>query len=130
MRIAVLGARGFLGQRLVRSLSRAGHQVTAVSRGPQSAELPHGVRYVQATIDDSLALEPVLSESDFAIHLAWDTTPGTSQGQPSLEVSTNLMASARLIEIMQRQPQCAMVFVSSGGAIYADSDECWKNRHR
>lgn len=122
MRIAILGARGFLGQRLVHSLSRAGHQVTAVSRGPESAGLPEGAEYVQATIDDSVALAPVLSEADFAIHLAWDTTPGTSQAQPALEVSTNLMASARLIEIMQRQPQCRLVFVSSGGAIYANSD--------
>lgn len=122
MRIAVLGARGFLGQRLVHSLSRAGHQVTALSRGPKSAGLPSGVRYVQATIDDNAALKPVLSECDFAIHLAWDTTPGTSQGQPTLEVSTNLMASAHLIEMLQHHPRCAIVFVSSGGAIYADAD--------
>lgn len=123
MRIAILGANGFLGQRLMRSLSLAGHQVTAVSRGPESVGLPEGARYIQATIDDSVALEPILRQADFAIHLAWDTTPGTSQAQPVLEVSTNLMASARLIEIMQREPQCRLVFVSTGGAIYADSDE-------
>lgn len=121
MRIVILGARGFLGQRLVHSLARAGHQVTAVSRGPLSTSLPEGARYVEATIDDSAALESVLNEADFAIHLAWDTTPGTSQAQPVMEVSTNLMASARLIEMMQRQPACRLVFVSSGGAIYADS---------
>ncbi|MBK8990209.1 MAG: NAD-dependent epimerase/dehydratase family protein [Gammaproteobacteria bacterium] len=48
MRIAVLGARGFLGQRLLHSLSRAGHEVIAVSRGPEPADLPAGTRYVQS----------------------------------------------------------------------------------
>jgi len=80
------------------------------------------VRYLEATIDDSVALEPVLSESDFVLHLAWDTTPATSQAQPALEVTANLMTSARLLEMMQRQPQCTLAFVSSGGAIYVDSD--------
>lgn len=122
MRIVILGARGFLGQRLVHSLSRAGHQITAVSRAPESTGLPEGARYVQATIDDHVALRPILSDADFAIHLAWDTTPGTSQAQPVLEVNTNLMASARLIEMMQNHPRCQLMFVSSGGAIYADSD--------
>lgn len=122
MRITVLGARGFLGHRLVHSLSRAGHEVIAVSRGPEPANLPTGTRYVQATIDDSAALEPVLATSDYAIDLAWDTTPGTSQRQPVLEVSANVLPHARLIEMLQRCERCRFVFISSGGAIYADSN--------
>lgn len=122
MRIAVLGARGFLGQRLLHSLSRAGHEVIAVSRGPEPADLPAGTRYVQATIDDSAALEPVLAISDYAIDLAWDTTPGTSQRQPVLEVSANVLPHARLIEMLQRCERCRFVFISTGGALYAGSD--------
>ena len=78
-----------------RGLGRTGSSATAgaqpVPRGTRGhrgiarhrvGRLPAGTRYVQATIDDSAALEPVLATSDYAIDLAWDTTPGTSQANP------------------------------------------------
>ncbi len=120
MRIAILGARGFLGQRLTHSLSAQGHHVIAVSRGASPAGLPTSVHYIQAPIDDTAVMKSVLAISDFAIHLAWDTTPGTSERQPLLEVSSNILSSARLLELLHDQSSCNLIFISSGGALYAD----------
>lgn len=123
MRLLILGCSGFLGARLCRHLALAGHTVTGVARHPAASALPRGVRFVQATIDDRLAIAPLLAESDYVLHLAWDTTPGTSQGQPVLETGSNVLPSMRLLELLQEHPGCGIVFVSTGGALYASSAE-------
>jgi UDP-glucose 4-epimerase len=124
MNIVILGGSGFLGQRLAARLLSGGHLVTAVARGTRPAGLAVPVHYLQATMDDAQALEPVLREADYLLHLAWDTTPGTSQLQPVLEASVNLMPTVRLLEQLQRQSHCALLFVSSGGAVYSGAVEC------
>jgi UDP-glucose 4-epimerase len=55
----------------------------------------------------------------FAIfHLAWDTTPATSAGQPSLELSANLLPSLRLLEFLEHECSAHLIYVSSGGTVY------------
>ncbi|MBW5482163.1 NAD(P)H-binding protein [Streptomyces bambusae] len=56
--IVVTGATGNVGRELVRILVEAGEQVTAVARRP--AELPVGVRHVQADLADPQSLRPAL----------------------------------------------------------------------
>jgi len=118
--IALLGASGFLGRRLAARLVREGFEVTGIARSPTPGINVPGLRFVQATMDDAKALKPVLERAQYLVHLAWDTTPGTSQLQPTLEANNNLLPTLRLMEQMQGFPSCRMVFVSTGGAIYSD----------
>jgi UDP-glucose 4-epimerase len=122
MRILILGATGFLGRHLCAFLGAQGHEITAVARHAPVGDFPPVARFVQATIDDRLALTPVLAEADFAVHLAWDTTPGTSHRQPVLETTNNTLPTMRLLEMLQEHPACGLVFLSSGGALYASTD--------
>ncbi|SMD07833.1 SDR family oxidoreductase [Lentzea albidocapillata] len=56
--IVVTGATGNIGRPLTRALAESGEQVTAVSRN--AAEVPDGVRHVQADLADARSLEPAL----------------------------------------------------------------------
>lgn len=120
MRIGVLGGTGFLGRHVCAALAAQGHAVTAVARHSPRPALPATVQWVQATLDDRVALGAVLAECDRVVHLAWDTTPGTSAMQPSLEALNNVLPTLRLLEELHRHPHCVLVFVSTGGALYAD----------
>jgi uncharacterized protein YbjT (DUF2867 family) len=62
--IVVTGASGNVGGRLVRVLVAAGEQVTAVSRRPPAADLPEGVRHLQADLEEPGSLKPVLEGAD------------------------------------------------------------------
>ena len=62
--IVVTGATGNVGRPLVRALSAAGEQVTAVSRGIPGDPLPEGVRHRQADLGDAESLRPVLDGAD------------------------------------------------------------------
>ncbi|WP_344289700.1 SDR family oxidoreductase [Streptomyces synnematoformans] len=63
--ITVTGATGNVGRPLTHALRRAGHTVTAVSRG-RSSPLPagHGVRPVVADLADPATLRPALEGAD------------------------------------------------------------------
>ena len=121
MNTVVLGASGFLGSAIANSLSRSGHEVTGISRSRRPASLAASVRYVQSAIDDATIMANTLKRAEVVIHAAWDTTPGTSHLQPLLEVSSNLVPGMRLLETLQSFPQCRLVFISSGGAVFSNT---------
>lgn len=118
--IAIVGSAGFLGHRLAMRLARAGYRVYSIARSASQGLLPSGVHHLQATMDDMQAMAPVLARADYLLHLAWDTTPGTSQLQPVLEATNNLLPTLRLLEQLQNYPDCRLLFISSGGAIYSE----------
>ena len=120
MKILVLGAAGFLGQLVTARLAREGHQLICLVRNPTEGLDKANVKYVQATIDDTQALLEHASDADYVLHFAWDTTPGTSKGQPAVEAVNNLLPTFRLLEQLHQMPGCPLVFVSSAGAVYSD----------
>ena len=74
--VVVTGSQGFLGQRVVESLVRAGHRVLAVDRRPVVlAQAQPGVRYhVSDLVDPSTLIPPECEPvGPFSlVHLAWD----------------------------------------------------------
>lgn len=51
-RVTLLGATGFVGQRILRDLIQQGAQVEAVSRQPRPAGLPSNIGWTQADLND------------------------------------------------------------------------------
>lgn len=123
MKILIVGATGFLGTVVTRRLVRDGHDIVCLVRNPRTANTEPGVRYVQATLDDAQAISEFAPGIDFLLHFAWDTTPGVSKGQPTIEAINNLLPTFRLLEQLHLLSGCQLVFVSSGGAIYGDTSD-------
>ena len=66
-RIALIGASGNVGQRLLKELSDRGHQITAIARGPDMiADLP-GVTSVKGDIKDSAGLAALIEGHDAVV---------------------------------------------------------------
>ena len=59
MKVAIIGATGFLGSLLVKEFASRGHEVTAISRNP-SQDIPANVITVKADIFDTEALANIL----------------------------------------------------------------------
>jgi UDP-glucose 4-epimerase len=121
MRVVVLGGGGFIGSRVADALADAAFDVVAVSRRAAPANLHRHLNYIQGTVDDTSLMRQLLTGAAFLIHMACDTTPGTSQQQPTLECANNLAPTLKLIELAQDFPACKLVFLSSGGAVYKDT---------
>lgn len=69
MRIAVTGARGFVGRHLVTLLEREGHIPIGVGRDASSSQAPFEMRTVPS-YTDAVALSEVLRDVDAVVHLA------------------------------------------------------------
>jgi uncharacterized protein YbjT (DUF2867 family) len=70
MRVAVIGATGFTGRRVVRELSGRGHDVTALVRAPAAGRTPPGLRVLEADMADRAALAGLLEGQDAFVHVA------------------------------------------------------------
>jgi UDP-glucose 4-epimerase len=86
---------------------------------PQSGAVTH----VDCQYDNIEQLAETYGKADVIFHLAWDTTPGTSARSPTLEVTANLLPTARLIEFLQGKSRARFIFVSSGGTVYGGNQE-------
>lgn len=120
MKILALGATGFLGEAVVKRLAREGHEIICMVRTPEVRGAIPGIDYVQATLDDAQVIAECAGDADYLFHFAWDTTPGSSKGQPTVEAVNNLLPTLRLLEQLQAVSGCQIVFVSSAGAVYEE----------
>jgi nucleoside-diphosphate-sugar epimerase len=68
MKLAVTGATGFVGSRLLDVALAAGHEVAALTRREQAPRA--GVTWISGHLHDSPALERLVGEADAVIHVA------------------------------------------------------------
>lgn len=67
MKIALIGATGFIGSRLLTELTSRGHQVTAIVRNPEKVPQGAGVTAKQGDVYDKDGLAALLAGHDAAI---------------------------------------------------------------
>lgn len=115
--LLVLGASGFVGRSLLKRLERQGRKIYSISRFVDGLSSKHVTVY-KSSIDDSKLLEKILPKCSTVIHLASDTTPGSSALQPSVEADLNLLPTLRFLECLQDHSSIHLIFVSSGGTVY------------
>lgn len=108
MKIAIFGATGMIGSRLVTEADRRGHQVTAVSR---SGTLPKGASYAIAMeLNDTPKVVALIDSSDAAVI----AIPGDRHGgshEPILQAHRDLIAA---------RPTGRFLVVGGAGALEVD----------
>ena len=80
MQIFLTGATGYIGSSVLEALMRAGHDVTALVRDPEKAELisRRGVRPVVGDLAKPASYSSAAEQSDVIVHTALD---GSTRGQ-------------------------------------------------
>src|SRR6202035_2887719 len=68
MKIALIGATGNVGSRLIAELRRRGHQVTGIARHPEKLDRQDGVNPAAADVQNENALAAVLAGHEVVIH--------------------------------------------------------------
>ena len=118
--VLLLGGTGFVGKCLAARLKTLGKKCYIVGRNASMIHNEVSGDYYVSSLDNIQMLKELLPRCRVVIHLASDTTPGASVLQPTLEVTSNLLPSLRLLEELQKYSHLSLVYVSTGGAIYGD----------
>jgi UDP-glucose 4-epimerase len=119
MKVAILGAAGFLGRSLCEALASTGAEVIAATRRPATFGHP-GIHNIVAPFADKGDFIPLLRDGATIVHAASISTPGSSAAQPQLD--GNLRTTLGLLEALQESPDNRLLYISSGGTLYGDSE--------
>jgi nucleoside-diphosphate-sugar epimerase len=128
LRVAVTGATGVLGRRVVPALVRAGHEVVAPTRTPQKAQLAQsmGASSREGSIfDDGLA--ELLDGCDVICNLASHVPVGASTLLPwAWKLDDRLRTEGvRRVVAAAKAAAVRRVVHASGSYLYADAGDEW-----
>lgn len=121
-RCVVFGGAGFLGQHLLANLGSTGRDLVCVDRDrSRPRQLPANCTFVEAS-EEPLFYRDVLRDVDEIVDLAYTSVPKTSFEDPVSDIFDNLPRVVRLCRSAVESRVARMVFISSGGAVYGQSD--------
>jgi uncharacterized protein len=119
MRIAVTGATGLIGTRLVTALLERGDEVTVLSRRPENARRMLGVEAVGWRPEDESAPAEALAGRDGIVHLAGESIAQRwTTGTKSRIRSSRELGTARLVEGLKLSRPRPSVLVSASAVGY------------
>lgn len=125
MRILVTGGAGFIGSHVVDACVRAGHQVAVVDNlaTGNSAWVNAAARLHVVDLRSS-RLAQVLDEErpEVVAHLAAQAAVSHSVADPVFDAGVNIMGGLNLLECCRRAQVGRIIYSSSGGAGYGDTD--------
>ena len=125
MKILITGGAGFIGSHVADAYLKAGHSVAIVddlSTGNR-ANVPAGASFYLMDIASPL-LEKVFQaeEPDIVNHHAAQMSVTVSSRDPALDARINGLGLLNVLENSCKARVRKLIFISSGGAIYGESD--------
>ena len=124
----VLGGNGFLGSHLVDDLVGKGFNVRAFDRFNNQKirfESKKNVEIINGEFLNSSDLEEAVKDMDYVFHFVSTTNPLSSTFNPMVEIDTNIRSSVELFEKCVEAKVKKVIYSSSGGSVYGES-----NSHR
>ncbi len=126
MNILVTGGAGFIGSHIVDQLITQGHQVIIIDNlvtGQQDLINPAAIFY-QEDITNAQKVEEIVQKHQIQIicHQAAQLDVRKSVQDPQYDANVNIIGTINLFEAARKHGVTKVVFASSGGAIYGDTD--------
>lgn len=126
MNVLVAGGAGFIGSHVVDALLAEGHKVAVLdnfSHGHE-ANVPRGVPVFRADLANAGAVSEAISTFRPAtiMHLAAQKSVSVSVQDPHFDAKENILASLVLFEAAKTHHVERIVFASTGGALYGETE--------
>lgn len=107
MRLAITGGTGFVGKAVLGKALAAGHDVSALTRRPQTDQ--PGLQWVTGTLEDHAALDRLIAGADAVIHIAGVVNAPDRAGFEA----GNATGTAAITAAMERTKVDRLIHVSS-----------------
>ena len=122
-RILVLGGAGFIGQHLCRALLLSGADVRCFDlnlpkKNSIVYELEKRAEWLRGDFSDADQLKAAVDGMDYVFHLVSSTIPDTSNSDLQYDISSNVLSTLMLLEVVKYSSVKKLIFISSGGTVY------------
>jgi UDP-glucose 4-epimerase len=125
MKIVVTGGAGFIGSHLADAFVGAGHDVAVLdnlSSGDRT-NVPAAARLHECDIRSDAAIAAIETEKpDVLCHHAAQMNVRHSIEDPAFDADVNVLGMLRLLEAARRSGTRTVLFASSGGTVYGETD--------
>ena len=125
MKILVTGGAGFIGSHVVDRLVADGHRIVAVdnlSTGRTEVVNPAATLLVEDLRSDRLDAVVAAERPEAVVHIAAQAPVSRSVAEPLDDASVNMLGTIALLAAAQRVGIRRVVYTSTGGAGYGDTD--------
>lgn len=124
MKVLIIGGSGFVGSHIVDKFLSEKWEVTVFDMQPERYRPPlDGVVFEHGDIGNKSKLEAVVARHfDVIVHSVSTTTPKSSNDNPEFDIMSNLVSTVNLLDICTRHKVGKLIYLSSGGAIYGDTE--------
>jgi len=125
VKVLITGGAGFIGSHVADALILAGHTVAIVddlSTGNRAWLPPKAAFYELDIRSDELGGVFAAERPDAVSHLAAQASVGRSVTDPAFDASVNIGGGLNLLDCCRRFDVRRMIYSSSGGAGYGDTD--------
>lgn len=112
MKIALIGASGFVGGALLKEATQRGHSVTAIVRNPEKVAVAAGVTAVKGDVNDVKQLASLLAGHDVVI-----SAFNGGWGDP--DIYNKHLAGSRAIATAAKQAGVRLIVVGGAGSLLA-----------
>tara|TARA_B110000211_G_C14089961_1_gene558493 strand:- start:3798 stop:4760 length:963 start_codon:yes stop_codon:yes gene_type:complete len=120
LNILIIGGNGFVGSHLVEVLKHE-HNVSVFDRSPNQfvSEYPE-VNYIYGDFSDTKLLSRALDSMQIVYHLLTTTVPFTANNNMVFDITTNLVATVKFLDLIVEKGVQRVVYASSGGTVYGN----------
>ena len=116
MKVAIIGATGFLGKSLVNEFTNRNHQVTAISRTAQDSD-KENLQYVAVDVLNIEALAEVLKGNDAVVS-------AFNPGWTNPNIYADFLAGAKAIqEAVKRSGVKRLITIGGAGSLYINGSQ-------
>ncbi len=124
LRVVITGGAGFIGSHTARHFKAKGWDVAVIDdlSGGSSEALPGGIPLSVVDVSTDQVVDAIVGHRpDVVVHAAAQVSVARSMADPDADFRVNVHGSKLVLEGARRSG-ARLVFLSSGGAIYGDSD--------
>lgn len=128
MKIAILGAAGFIGTNLIISLIRdVSNKILAVDESVLyfgECIKASNVCLCECSFRPETDFEDLLAGQDIVYHLVSTNNPAYSNLSIGKDIADNVLISVNILEACVKNHIKKVIFISSGGTVYGDKAAC------